>query len=201
MKKTSGIIAAIVVSFASSAFAGEWQLDASHSHVGFWVKHLGVTKVKGDFKEFTATIQADDKSGKIESLEATAKVASINTQNEKRDEHLKADDFFNAAKFPEAKLKTKAIKWNKDDSFTADVDVTIRDVTKTVKFTGTKSAPGKVNWGQGPVTVVGYTAAGKINRKDFNIGWNKMMEAVAVVSDEVNIELDIEISKKAEEKK
>jgi polyisoprenoid-binding protein YceI len=178
---------------ASTSF--DWQLDPSHSRVGFVVKHLAVTNVRGEFRDFAAPILKANADGKIDALEAAAQTRSINTGNDKRDEHLRGDDFFNAEKFPQLKLKVKALSWQ-GDKFTADVDVTIRDKTKLVKFEGEKSPVSRVNFGAGPQTQVGYSASAKISRKEFGINGSKAIEAVPVVSDDVKLELEIEMSRK-----
>jgi polyisoprenoid-binding protein YceI len=168
----------------------DWKVDNNHSRVGFMVRHLGISKVRGEFKDYSANIKAD-KDGKITELEASAKTASIDTGIKKRDTHLKSDDFFNADKYPEIKLKMKSIKW-KDKTFTADVDVTIRDVTKTIKFSGELLGTQKVNFGAMQQRAA-YTATGKLNRKDFGLKWNQMTEGVVIVADEINIEIESEI--------
>ncbi len=192
-------VAASVFAFASPVFAApvEWEVDPSHSRVGFWVKHLGITKVRGDFKQFEAKVMADAKTGKIEALDATVKTASVNTENERRDNHLRSDDFFNSDKFPDMKLKLKKITWN-GNNFSAEVDLTIRGTTKPVSFTGEQAAVQKVNFGNGPRVQTAYSATAKINRKDYGLNWAKVVEAVPVVGDDVAIELEIEMGRKGE---
>jgi len=185
------------VAFALCTLAGtahaenlDWKVDNAHTHVGFMVRHLGISKVRGEFKDYSADIKAD-KNGKLTDLEASAKTGSIDTGIAKRDTHLKSDDFLNAEKYPDLKLKMKSIKW-KDKTFTADVDVTIRDVTKTVKFNGELLGTQKVNFGALQQRAA-YTATAKINRKDVGLKWSQLTEGVAIVADEVNIELESEI--------
>jgi polyisoprenoid-binding protein YceI len=181
---------------AKSEAASDWTLDLYHSRVGFVVKHLGVTNVRGEFKEFATPVLKGDAQGKISALEATASAKSVSTGIDKRDEHLRGDDFFNAEKFPTEKLVLKSLKWD-GDKFTADVEVTLRDKTKIVKFEGEKSPVTRVDLGQGPTIRVGYSASGKINRKEFGLNWSKVIESVNVVADEVKLELELELFKKA----
>lgn len=193
-----------LIASSSSAASVDWQLDAVHSSISFTVKHLGLSKVRGEFKEFSVAAKGDDKSGKLETLTGTVKVSSIDTQNKDRDGHLQSDDFFNAEKFPELKLALKKITW-KGNEFVADAEVTMRDVTKPVQFKGEVSTPRLVDFGQGATLRTGYTANGKVSRKDFGLKWNKIIEGTSVVSDEVQIELNVELfsepAKKAEPKK
>jgi polyisoprenoid-binding protein YceI len=171
----------------------EWTLDASHSSIGFVARHLGFSKASGQFKKFAAVVKADPKTAKLSSLEATAETASIDTGIEKRDAHLRSDDFLNAEKFPQLKLVTKSIKWN-GNKFTAQVDLTIRDVTKTVPFKGELLGVHQVNFGQGPQMRAGYEASATINRKDFGLKWSMVTEGLSVVADPVQIELAAELS-------
>jgi polyisoprenoid-binding protein YceI len=154
---------------------------------------LGFSKVSGEFKKFAATVHADPKTAKITSLEATAETSSIDTGIEKRDTHLKSDDFFAAQKYPQLKLTLKKINWS-GNKFTATADLTIRDVTKPVTFKGELVGTHQVNFGQGPQQRAGYIATATINRKDFGLKWNMITEGVAVVADNVDLDLAIEMS-------
>lgn len=171
----------------------EWNVDPAHSHIGFSARHLGFSKVSGEFKKFAATVHADPKTAKIVSLEATAETSSIDTGIEKRDTHLKSDDFFAAEKYPQLKLALKKINWT-GSKFTANTELTIRDVTKPVTFKGELLGTHQVNFGQGPQQRAGYVASATINRKDFGLKWSMITEGVAVVSDNVDLDLAIEMS-------
>lgn len=169
----------------------EWTLDAAHSHLGFTVRHL-VSKTSGQFKKYGAVIKADPKTAKLSSLEATVETASVDTGIEKRDGHLKSDDFFGSDKFPQMKLVTKSLKWN-GNKFTAQADLTIRDVTKTVPFKGELLGVHAANFGQGEHQRAGYEATATINRKDFGLKFAGVNEGIALVGDEVTIDLTAEI--------
>lgn len=175
-----------------------WEIDRAHSSVGFEVRHLGLSKVRGEFKEFDGAVKANAKTGKLSMVEGTVKVNTIDTGNEKRDGHLKADDFFAAEQYPEVKLKSRSFKW-KGNKFTVIADVTMRNVTKTVKFTGEKLGLHKVNMGQGDQLRVGYTAEAELNRQDFGLKFGAMAEGVAVVGDKVKIQLDMELMRPLKE--
>jgi polyisoprenoid-binding protein YceI len=185
--------AVLLCSAAAHAQPVPWNLDPAHSHIGFTARHLAFAKVHGEFKKFSAKVEADAKTGKIVKLEAEADAKSIDTGVEKRDNHLRSDDFFGADKFPAVKLVVKDVKW-KGKSFTSTVSLTLRDITKDVKFTGTIEGPHSVNFGQGPQQRAGYEAHAKINRKDFGLKFNGLAEGVALVSDDVEIDLEVEIS-------
>ncbi len=169
-----------------------WIIDASHSEVQFKVKHLVITTVTGGFKEFNGTVESDEtfENAKI-SFEAD--IYSITTNNDQRDGHLKSGDFFDAEKFP--KLRFKATKFvKKGDSFELTGDLTIKDVTKpvtlAVEYGGTATDP----WGN---VKAGFEITGKINRKDFGLGWNAPTEAGGVlVSEEVKLIANIQLLKK-----
>ncbi|HEY3546837.1 MAG TPA: YceI family protein [Propionicimonas sp.] len=186
---------AVVALVSSSAHAkeAEWHLDKAHTSIGFSVRHLGLSTVRGELKDFDATILADGATGRIVSVKAAAKAGSIDTGNEKRDSHLRSDDFFAADKFPTLSFATKSIQWN-GAQFTAVVELTIRDVTKPVTFTGEVIGPRTLDFGDGKQLRVGYSAKAKINRKDFGLRFNKIAEGVAVVADEVEITIDLQAS-------
>jgi polyisoprenoid-binding protein YceI len=170
-----------------------WNLDPAHSRIGFTARHLGFAKVNGELKTFSATIKGDATSAKLDSVEATADAASVSTGIDKRDVHLKSDDFFAAAKFPSMKLKTKSIQW-KGSSFTAKADLTIRNITKEVVLEGELLGVQKVNFGQGAQMRAAYEAKTTINRKDFGLNFAGLAEGISIVGDQVTIELSVEVS-------
>lgn len=183
------IAVATLVPAAAVAQPAVWNFDKNHSSVGFVARHLGFAKVRGEFREFDSKAKADPGTGKLTALEATARTKSVDTGNGKRDEHLRSDDFFNAEKHPELKLVLRSIQWSGDD-FKAIVALTVRDVTKDVTFTGRQLGFQTVNFGQGPQQRTAYEASAKVNRKDFGLKFNGLAEGVAVVADDVVIELE-----------
>jgi polyisoprenoid-binding protein YceI len=190
------LLAAAMLLFAAGAHAQPtpWTLDPVHSRIGFTARHLGFAKVKGEFKKFSAPVlEADAKTGKITKLEAEVDTTSITTGVEKRDAHLRADDFFAADKFPKAKLVLKSVKWA-GKKLNAVVSLTVRDVTKDVKLTGELLGMTTVNFGQGPQLRAGYEATGKINRKEFGLKFGGLAEGVSVVGDDVELNLELEMS-------
>ncbi|MBK7651446.1 MAG: YceI family protein [Flammeovirgaceae bacterium] len=169
-----------------------WKIDKNHSSIGFNVTHMVISEVSGNFKTFDATVvnKADDFTGA--EIEFTAQVASINTENENRDKHLKSDDFFNAEKFPEIKFKGNLAK--EGGKYVLKGAFTMRDVTKEVAFDVTYG--GQIDTGRG--YKAGFKLTGKINRQDFGLKWaNKLQDGSAVASDEIEIICKIELNKQA----
>ncbi|MFI5306665.1 MAG: YceI family protein [Polyangiales bacterium] len=185
--------ALLFLSAAAHAQSAAWNVDPNHSHIGFTARHLGFAKVRGEFKKFSATVDADSKTGKITKLEAEAETKSVDTGVEKRDNHLRSDDFFAADKFPTLKLALKSIKW-KGNAFSAVVALTIRGTTKDVKLEGELEGFQRVTLGGTPQLRAAYEAHGKINRKDFGLNFSGLAEGISIVSDDVELDLEVEIS-------
>lgn len=193
MKKFIVLVAVLLLSALSTASA-QWTLDKSHTGVTFSVKHMVISDVTGSFKDFdiALTSSKDDFSDAV--VEATIKVASINTDNARRDSHLQSDDFFNAEKFPAIKFKSTSFAKVGDNKYTITGDLTIRDVTKSVTFDATLGGTLKAPWG---VTIAAWKATAIINRFDFNLKWNKALEAGSlIVGQDVTITLNMEFNKK-----
>lgn len=170
---------------AGALYAGTYNVDASHSNVGFKVKHLMISNVTGKFDKFNGSFEFDEKSGKVTSVDGTVEVASINTDNEKRDGHLKSADFFDAGKYPTITFKVDKIEDEK-----AYGKFTMRGVTKDVEFDIENTATVTDPWGN---KRVGVEISGKVNRKDYGVNWNKALEAGGVVVDEtVKIIVELE---------
>ena len=192
--KTLIIIAATLILTVSFTFAQTtWSFDKSHSKIGFSVTHLVITDVEGNFKEFEGTITTSGDDFENAKIEFSANVASINTENEKRDEHLRSDDFFNAEKFPQLTFKSKSFSKVDDKNYKLVGDLTIRDVTKEVElnvvYNGTVEDP----WGN---TKSGFSLEGEINRFDYNLKWNKTIEAGGlVVGEDVTILAKLQLVK------
>lgn len=177
----------------STKATSDFKVDASHSKLGFKVAHLGITSVSGYFKSFEGKVSFQGE--KIVSAEASVKVPSIFTDNTKRDNHLKADDFFSAEAHPLIKFKSTSVMLKGKD-LTIVGALTIRDVTKPVTLKGTYN--GKVfveAWG---VHKTGFSVKGTINRQDFGLKFNQFLgTGEAMVGDEVELIIDIQADKKA----
>jgi len=167
-----------------------WSIDSTHSEIAFKVKHMMISTVTGYFDDFQATVKTDDEDFNNAAIEFSAKTESINTKNKDRDTHLKSDDFFNSAKYPEIKFVSKSFDGEKLIG-----DLTIRDITKeialAVDFNGIAVDP----YGQ---TKAGFEITGEVNRKDFNLTWNAVTEAGSiVVSDKVKLVIDAQFIKQS----
>lgn len=170
-----------------------WQLDTSHSQVHFSVKHMMISTVRGKFDSFAADADIDVADLSRSKVRATAQVSSINTSDAQRDGHLKSPDFFDAEKFPELVLESKSIKVSGED-LTVEADLTIRGVAKPVTLKGEYSGPAKDPWGN---TRVGVSVVAEINREDFGLNWNQVLEAGGVlVGKKIKIEIDAEFIQK-----
>lgn len=188
MKKIATALAALLL--GASVFATDFELDGSHSSVGFSVKHLMVSNVKGKFKKFDGNFSYDEKSKKISALEGIVETASVDTDIQKRDDHLRSADFFDSAKFP--KMNFVMTKYTPLKAGKAKVagNLTIKGITKPVIFDAEVSSPVKDPWGG---TRIGMTLTSQINRKDFGLNWNKALEAGGfVVGDEIKISVELE---------
>lgn len=171
---------------------GTWTVDASHSNIGFSVRHLMVAKVRGRFADFAGTITvADDRLAS--KVEATVQAASVDTRDDGRDGHLRSADFFDVEQFPTWTLVSTGIEAEDDDDFVLHTQLTIKGVTKAVDFELEFDGVAVDPWGN---TKAGFTAEAEINRKDFGLEWNAVLEAGGVVVGEaVKITLEIEALK------
>jgi polyisoprenoid-binding protein YceI len=169
-----------------------WVLDTAHTHVGFTVKHMMVTTVRGQFKSYSGKIALDPKDFAKSSFEGDIDVASVDTGNADRDKHLRTNDFFDAEKFPKITFKSTKIAAKGEGEFSVTGEINIRGVSKPitldVEYLGTSKNP----YGK---TVAGISARGTVNRKDFGVSFNAVLEAGGVaVSEQVKLELDIELT-------
>ncbi len=179
-----------VVVFGVSSFAADYELDKSHSSVGFSIKHLMISNVKGKFKNFDGNFSVDDKSGRLTKLEGAVEVASIDTDIQKRDDHLRSGDFFDAAKHPKMTFVMGKFTPTKSGKGKISGNLTIRGTTKPVVFDAEVSKAVEDMYGN---KKIGVAMSAKINRKDFGLNWNKAMEAGGfVVGDEVSISVELE---------
>jgi polyisoprenoid-binding protein YceI len=195
MKKSllSVALAAVLGAASLPAAAESWSIDASHSTVGFSVRHMMVTNVKGSFGKFTAKVDGSPADPTTAKISAAVEVASVDTRDAKRDEHLRSADFFDAAKFPE--MTFTSTKVEKTSATTAKMtgNLTLRGVTKPVVLDVEYTSALKNPRGK---TVIGATATGKINRKDFGVSWSRSLDGGGlVVGDEVAIQLDLQFVK------
>jgi polyisoprenoid-binding protein YceI len=168
--------------------AGTWSVDASHSNVGFAVKHLGIATVRGSFEEFQGTLElGEDLSGSTAS--GTVVTGSITTREEKRDAHLRSPDFFDADAHPELTFVSREIRAKDEETFEIDGDITIRGVTKPITLTAEVQGHEQDPWGN---ERVGLEVRGQLDRRDFGLVWNQALGSGNVlVADKVKLELDL----------
>jgi polyisoprenoid-binding protein YceI len=187
----STIIALALPAIASATI---WTIDPDHSNVGFKVRHLMVSNVKGSFEKHTGTVDINDKDITKSKVEVTIDTNSINTSVQKRDEHLRSADFFDVAKFPTMTFVSKKVAKAGKDKLKVTGDLTLHGVTREVVLdVEGPSKESKDPWG---VIRRGATASTKINRKDFGLVWNKALETGGVaVGEEITISLEIEMIK------
>ncbi|MBP9837256.1 MAG: polyisoprenoid-binding protein [Proteobacteria bacterium] len=183
------------VLFLNNAYAADYEIDSTHANASFSIRHLMVSNVKGDFANIAGKISYDEKSPEKSLVEATVEINTIDTKNQKRDEHLKGGDFFDAAKFPLMTFKSKKVEKAGEGKLKAIGDLTIRGVTKEVALDiEGPSAEIKDPWGN---VKRGASATTTINRKDFGLTWNKALETGGVaVGEEVKVVIDLEMTKK-----
>ena len=173
--------------------AGTWTLDAAHSTVGFTVRHMMVSKVRGRFRDFSADIVTAE-NPRESTLTATVQMASIDTGDEGRDGHLRTNDFFDIEQFPTMTFTSTEITGSGLD-YEVTGDLTIKGVTKPVTFDLEFGGVGKDPWGN---TRAGFTLTGTINRKDFGMAYNAVLETGGImVGEKVSVELDIEATLQA----
>jgi len=181
----TGLLLIGLQSFSQS----NWTIDNSHSDIGFKVTHMAISQVDGRFTDFKANVTGagDDFAGS--DVEFSAKVASINTNNERRDGHLKSADFFDAESFPEIKLKGKIQK--EGNKYFLVGDFTMKDITKRVKFDVKYN--GMIDSGRG--MKAGFRVTGVIDRFDYGLTWNRTIESGGlIVSREVEINCNVQLN-------
>jgi polyisoprenoid-binding protein YceI len=166
-----------------------WKLDPAHTLVEFSAKHLMITTVKGRITDVEGTIYTDGKDLTNSSVDVTLKAASLDTRTDQRDQHLRSADFLDVEKYPEIKFRSTRIEGD-TESFKVTGDLTIRDVTKPMTLDATFEGRTRDPWGG---ERIGFSASGKIDRRDFGLTWNQALETGGVVvGNDIKISLEIE---------
>ncbi|MCB0710748.1 MAG: YceI family protein [Ignavibacteriae bacterium] len=175
---------------STASVLSTWHVDTSHSQVGFKVRHLGFSKVKGTFQDFNVVVHFDGTDLASLETEVTIQAASIDTGNSDRDNHLRSGDFFEAETFPTLEFKSRSVTPHGEDEFDMEGDLTIHGVTKSVVLKGEFHGHATDPWGNQRVA---FEARTRINRKDFDLTWNQVLETGGLlVSEEVEITVDIQ---------
>ena len=180
----------LAASLPSAAQVSTWQLDPAHSAAQFSVRHMMISTVRGDFQKMTGTLQLDEKDITKSSIEVTIDATTVDTREERRNNHLKTADFLDVANFPTMTFKSKSVSAAGEGRLKITGDLTIRGVTKEVVLDVEGPTPAMKAGNQ---TRRGASATTRINRKDFGVSWSRSMDGGGVVvSDDVNITLDVE---------
>lgn len=170
-----------------------WQIDNVHSSIQFSVRHMMLAKVRGEFEKFSGTINLDEANPAASTVDVQIEAASINTREAQRDGHLRSPDFFDVATHPKLTFKSKRVDVKDGHHAVVVGDLTIRDVTKEVALDVEYMGQSKTPFG---TTNAGFEATTKINRKDFGLVWNAVLETGGVaVGDEITITIDLELVK------
>jgi polyisoprenoid-binding protein YceI len=176
-----------------SATTTKWGLDKAHSEIQFKAKHLMITTITGEFKNYDVIIETEEEDFTTAKINYTAEVSSIDTGNEQRDGHLRTNDFFNPEKFPTVTFVSTQMEKKPDGNYLLHGDLTVRDVTRPVTLNVVYEGNVVDPWGN---TKHGFTITGKINRKDFGLNWNVVTEAGGIlVGEEVKLHASVQLAK------
>ena len=190
----SAVASALLLGASASAFASSWEVDPAHSRIGFAVRHMMISTVRGSFAKYAGTVALDDGDIAKSKIHLDIDAASISTQNEKRDQDLRSPLFFDVAHFPQITFDSTKVERRGTDGLSVTGNLTIKGITRPVVLTVT-GVTGEVKDPFGAIRR-GAAAQTKINRKDFGLTWNKPLEAGGVVlGEEVTIDLDVELKK------
>jgi polyisoprenoid-binding protein YceI len=173
-----------------------WKIDSAHTLASFTVRHMMISNVRGEFEKVTGAVDFNEENPTEATVDVQIDVASINTRDSQRDQHLKSPDFFNIELYPKISFKSKSVERTGDTSARLIGDLTIKDITREVSldvdYAGLATSP----WG---ATSAGFTATTKINRKDWDLNWNVALETGGwLVGEEIKINIDLEIIKETE---
>ena len=169
-----------------------WKVDTAHTRLGFSARHMVISEVEGQFKDFDISVEAGEDFADSE-IEVTIKTASIETGNSDRDNHLKSPDFFDAVNHPEMKFVSSSIEKTGEDEFKLKGDLTIRGISKPIELDVTYGGRIKDPWGNDRA---GFQVEGKLNRFDYDLRWNNLMETGgAVVGKMIKLICHVELIK------
>jgi polyisoprenoid-binding protein YceI len=168
-----------------------WQLDRTHSEVGFSVRHLMVTNVKGQFPRFAADVELNESDLTRSKVSVVIDVDSVDTRAEQRDQHLRSADFFDASNYPKMTFTSRRIERAGDDRYRVIGDLTIRGITRETVLDAEVNGPTKDPWGG---ERIGIAASTKVDRREFGLVWNQALETGGIaVGNDVKISLELEL--------
>ncbi len=194
MKTIGFIFLAVLLMSASGLYAQKtkWEADKAHSKIKFVAVHMGITEVDGQFNDYNVEVLSNKEDFSDAKINVMIEAKSIDTDNSKRDDHLRSDEFFGVESYPEIKFSGELQKKSGDDNYKLKGDLTIKDVTRPVEldvnYKGTVEAMG--------ATRAGFKITGNIDRFDYNIDWNKTFTKGLVVGKNIDIVCDVELTKK-----
>lgn len=172
-----------------------WKIDAAHTNLGFTVKHMMVSRVRGSFTDVEGTIEGKPEDLASSKVNFKVNMDSINTNNEDRDNHLRSGDFFDVEKFPTMEFTSTNIVETSEDEFDLTGELTIKGETKEITFKAAYEGKAVDPWGQ---DVAGFTAEGSIDRKEFGLTWNQALETGGfLVGDKIKITMELEANPEA----
>ena len=176
-----------------------WQIDPAHSEIQFSARHMMISTVRGRFKRFSGTVEADEQNQTTARVEVQIDAASIDTGDDKRDTHLRSPDFLNVEQYPSITFKSTKIEQRDTTHGQIAGNLTIRDVTKPVILEVEYAGMAKSPWG---TISAGFSAHTRINRKDWGLNWNVALETGGwLVSDEIRVDIEVELVKQLEQAK
>ena len=176
-----------------------WQIDPAHSEIQFSARHMMISTVRGRFKRFSGTVEADEQNPTTARVEVQIDAASIDTGDDKRDTHLRSPDFLNVEQYPSITFKSTKVEQRDATHGQLTGDLTIRDVTKPVILEVEYAGMAKSPWG---TISAGFSAHTRINRKDWGLNWNVALETGGwLVSDEIRDDIEVELVKQLEQAK
>jgi polyisoprenoid-binding protein YceI len=194
MKQIISIIVVAALLAPLNAVAATYSIDPAHSTIGFKVKHLMITNVKGVFEKFKGTVNIDDKDISKSKVNVSIEMASVNTNIAKRDDHLRSPDFFDVAKFPAMTFVSTKVEKSGADTLKVTGILTIKGVSKQI-ILNVEGPTGEIESPQGDVKR-GASATASINRQDFGVSWSKKLDGGGlVVADDVYISIDTELTR------
>ena len=187
MKKSLFILFTFLLFTASPILAGQYAIDPDHTEIGFSVKHMVITNVKGAFREYKAGFEVDE-NNKLVALQADIAVNSIDTRIQKRDDHLRSPDFFDVAKYPKITFATTSVVPGAGNSYTVKGLLTIKNTVREIELDGEMTGPVKDPWGN---QRMGIVLKGQIDRQNFDVTYNKVLETGGLLIDnEVKVHLE-----------
>ena len=171
----------------------DWNIDKAHSGINFSIRHMVVSKVRGRFAKYIGKVKLDENDLTRSVVEASIDAASIDTGTPERDDHLRSPDFFDVDQFPELRFRSTGIERIEDARYRVVGELTIRDVTRELSLDVEYGGRAKDPWGN---ERIGFVAKASLDRKDFGLKWNQVLEAGGVlVGDRVEIELEVQAVK------